>query len=148
MVIQELLKVRGYQVAPAELEGHLLDHPDVADVCVVGVPDEYSGEVPLAFVVLEDGAAKRANASPAEAERIKASVSKVCNAFPVCDCCDADRSKHIQHVSDVKVQYKWLAGGIEFIDAIPKNPSGKLLRRFLRDRAKEIIAKRPTKSKL
>lgn len=45
------MKVRGFQVAPAELEGHLLDNPYVSDVCVVGVPDEFSGEVPLAFVV-------------------------------------------------------------------------------------------------
>ena len=37
---QELIKVRGFQVAPAELEGHLLGHPRVADACVVGVPDE------------------------------------------------------------------------------------------------------------
>lgn len=45
-----------------------------------------------------------------------------------------------QHVSDAKVNYKQLAGGVEFVDAIPKNPSGKLLRRFLRDRAKEMQA--------
>ncbi len=49
--IKELIKVRGFQVPPAELEGHLLDHPDVGDVCVVGIPDEYSGELPLAFIV-------------------------------------------------------------------------------------------------
>lgn len=36
----------------------------------------------------------------------------------------------------MKVQYKWLKGGVEFIDAIPKNPSGKLLRRILREKAK------------
>ena len=45
----------------------------------------------------------------------------------------------MQHVSDNKTQYKWLAG-VEFIDVVPKNPSGKLLRRFLRDRAKEMQA--------
>ena len=47
----------------------------------------------------------------------------------------------IQHVADVKVPYKRLTGGIEFVDVIPKNPSGKLLRRLLRDRAKELRAK-------
>lgn len=36
----------------------------------------------------------------------------------------------------MKTQYKWLKGGVEFIDAIPKNPSGKLLRRVLREKAK------------
>jgi len=44
--------VKGNQVAPAELEGHLLGHPDVIDAGVIGIPDEFSGEVPLAFVVL------------------------------------------------------------------------------------------------
>ncbi len=50
------MQVRGFQVAPAELEGCILDHPLVGDVCVVGIPHAYSGEVPLAFVVLtKDG---------------------------------------------------------------------------------------------
>ena len=45
-------------------------------------------------------------------------------------------------MQDNKVKYKHLQGGVEFIEAIPKNPSGKLLRRFLRDKAKEILAGR------
>ncbi|KAH9044383.1 amp dependent CoA ligase [Lactarius pseudohatsudake] len=113
--LKEILKVRGFQVAPAELEGHLLTHPDVADSCVVGVPDDFSGEVPLAFVVLSVEAAKKASGSEAAATKIKASIAK--------------------HVADHKVAYKKLAGGVEFIDTIPKNPSGKLLRRVLRDKA-------------
>ena len=44
---------------------------------------------------------------------------------------------HAQFVADHKTQYKWLAG-IEFIDVVPKNPSGKLLRRFWRDKAREM----------
>ena len=44
--IKELIKVSGNQVAPAELEGHLLGHPDVRDVCVIGIPHDFSGEVP------------------------------------------------------------------------------------------------------
>lgn len=67
--------MRAFQVAPAELEGHLLRHPDVADVCVVGIPDEYSGELPLAFVALSADAAKRA--ASGDAEKIKASIIKV-----------------------------------------------------------------------
>jgi len=43
-----------------------------------------------------------------------------------------------QHVADNKVGYKKLAGGVEFVDAIPKNPSGKLLRRVLRDVARGV----------
>ena len=42
----------------------------------------------------------------------------------------------MQHVADAKVQDKWLAGGVEFTDIIPKNPSGKILRRILREKAK------------
>lgn len=60
--IKELIKVRGFQVAPSELEGHLFDQPDVADVCVVGVPDDYSGELPFAFIVLKDDARRRVHA--------------------------------------------------------------------------------------
>lgn len=56
--LKEILKVRGFQVAPAELEGFLLDHPLVGDVGVVGFPDEYSGEVPLAFIALSESAKK------------------------------------------------------------------------------------------
>lgn len=48
----------------------------------------------------------------------------------------------IQHVADNKVAYKCLAGGVEYIDVIPKNPSGKLLRRLLRDRARQLKAGR------
>ncbi len=77
MSSQEILKVRAFQVAPAELEGHLLWHPDVADACVVGIPDEYSGELPLAFVVLSADAAKRVASPSGDAEKIKASIIKV-----------------------------------------------------------------------
>jgi acyl-CoA synthetase (AMP-forming)/AMP-acid ligase II len=51
--LKELIKCKGLQVAPAELEALLLTHPAVADACVVGVPDERAGEVPKAFVVLK-----------------------------------------------------------------------------------------------
>ena len=73
--IKELIKVRGYQVPPAELEGHLLTHPGVGDVCVVGVPDEFSGELPLAFVVPSGGAAARL--AGGEEARVRADIMKV-----------------------------------------------------------------------
>jgi len=120
--LKELIKCRGYQVAPAELEGHLLDHPDVNDVGVVGVPDDFAGEIPLAFVSLAPGALRKLAKNPQEADAIKKSIMK--------------------HVSDVKIRYKWLDGGVEFIDVVPKNPSGKLLRRFLREKAKDILKAR------
>ncbi|KAH9960787.1 amp dependent CoA ligase [Lactifluus volemus] len=126
--LKEFLKVRGFQVAPAELEGHLLEHPDITDTCVVGLSDEYSGEVPLAFVVLSASAAKRASQSEAETAKIKDSILK--------------------HVADKKAPYKRLAGGVEFIDAIPKNPSGKLLRRVLREKASMRQKQRCAKARL
>ncbi|KAH9947836.1 amp dependent CoA ligase [Amylocystis lapponica] len=116
--IKELIKVKGFQVAPAELEGHILSHPDASDVGVVGIPDDYSGELPLAFVVPSVAAAARIKVDPAEADRVRAAL--------------------IKHVADAKIEYKHLTGGVEFLDIIPKNPSGKLLRRLLRDRAQEM----------
>ncbi|KAF9076081.1 amp dependent CoA ligase [Rhodocollybia butyracea] len=107
--LKEIMKVKGFQVAPAELEGHLLLHPAVADVCVVGIPDEYSGELPLAYVVVDSKLQTAITNDPSAAVKLKREIAK--------------------HVSDAKVQYKWLKGGIEFIDAIPKNPSGKMVRR-------------------
>ena len=53
--VKELIKYNGFQVAPAELEALLLDHPDVADVAVIGVPDVQVGELPTAFVVTRPG---------------------------------------------------------------------------------------------
>ena len=83
VVHQEMLKVRGFQVAPAELEGCILDHPDVVDTCVVGVPDEYSGELPLAFVVLRSDAVGRTQNNLAAAEAIKQSIMKVDILIPI-----------------------------------------------------------------
>ncbi|KAF9502460.1 phenylacetyl-CoA ligase [Pleurotus eryngii] len=127
--VKEILKVRGYQVAPAELEGHLLMHPYVTDACVVSVLDEYSGELPLAYVVLDKSVKEHAK-DHKSAARLRNEIAK--------------------HVSDTKVQYKWLAGGVEFIDAIPKNPSGKILRRVLRDKARAARAnvRAPLQAKL
>ena len=71
------MKVRGFQVAPAELEGHLLDHPYVSDVCVVGVPDEFSGEVPMAFVVPSSSAKQLATTGPQGMMEVKKAICKV-----------------------------------------------------------------------
>ncbi|KAK4042127.1 hypothetical protein C8A01DRAFT_44783 [Parachaetomium inaequale] len=109
--LKELIKVKGHQVAPAELEAHLLAHPAVDDCAVISVPDERDGEAPKAFIVIPASMASRKD------EEIAAEI--------------------IKHVQDHKAHYKWLKGGVEFIDAIPKSPSGKILRRLLRDREKE-----------
>lgn len=52
---KELIKVKGFQVAPSELEGLLLTHPELTDAGVVGVPDADAGELPKAFVVKKAG---------------------------------------------------------------------------------------------
>ncbi|KAG8758954.1 hypothetical protein FRC12_009885 [Ceratobasidium sp. 428] len=80
--LKELIKVRGFQVAPAELEGHLLDHSLVDDAGVIGLPDEFSGEVPLAFVVLSAQAKKSAKGEVT----IKKEIAKVSESSPVRPC--------------------------------------------------------------
>ncbi|GAA1708066.1 hypothetical protein GCM10009809_00460 [Isoptericola hypogeus] len=59
--LKELIKHKGYQVAPAELEALLLSHPEIADAAVIGVPDPEAGEVPKAFVVRAGGSALTAD---------------------------------------------------------------------------------------
>jgi 4-coumarate--CoA ligase len=54
--LKELIKYKGYQIAPAELEALLLTHPAIADAAVIGIPDDEGQEVPKAFVVLQAGA--------------------------------------------------------------------------------------------
>ncbi|KAJ6517906.1 acetyl-CoA synthetase-like protein [Mycena vitilis] len=110
--VQDFIKVGGYQVAPAELEAHLVANPNIADCCVVGVPHEFSGEVPKAYAVLSKDAWERIRLDPEEGNRIKMFL--------------------IEDLAANKAEYKRLLGGIEFIDAIPKTSSGKLLRRALR----------------
>jgi len=109
--IKELIKVGGHQVAPAELEAHLLSHPAVSDTAVIQTPDESAGEVPKAFVVK----------TPAYAGKPDDQVTR----------------EILKHVEDHKAPYKRLRGGVEFVDVIPKSPSGKILRRLWRDKERE-----------
>ncbi|KJZ75725.1 hypothetical protein HIM_04882 [Hirsutella minnesotensis 3608] len=118
--IKELIKVKGHQVAPAELEAHLLAHPFVSDCTVIPIPDDRAGEVPKAFVV------KSKTADGKSDVHVAAAISK--------------------HVEEHKARYKWLKGGVEFIDVVPKSPSGKILRRLLKD--KEAQARKKAGAKL
>jgi acyl-CoA synthetase (AMP-forming)/AMP-acid ligase II len=104
--VKELIKVKGFQVAPAELEAILLGHPGIADCAVIGVPDERCGELPKAFVV------------------------------PAVDELDVDAV--MRYVAEQVAPHKRLRH-IEVIDVIPKSPSGKILRRTLRDRTPTIV---------
>jgi acyl-CoA synthetase (AMP-forming)/AMP-acid ligase II len=106
--IKEMIKVKGLQVPPAELEDLLLGHPDVEDCAVLGIPDEYAGEKPKAYVVLRQGVP--------ESEKVGRRL--------------------LQFVRDRKVRYKWIVE-IEFTSQVPKSPTGKLLRRILKVKDKE-----------
>ncbi|KAJ4466291.1 phenylacetyl-CoA ligase [Lentinula aciculospora] len=123
--IKELIKVKGLQVAPAELEGHLLVHPDIADAAVIGVPDEYTGQLPRAYVVLQ----------PEQASAIKHDPR----------CAEEIRTRIFEHVSTALAKHKWLKGGIVFVDAIPKSSSGKILHRLLNDELVITVGKIETK---
>ncbi|KAF6826735.1 4-coumarate- ligase [Colletotrichum plurivorum] len=114
---KELIKVKGNQVAPAELEALLLERPDIADAAVIGVTIK-GEEYPRAYVVRSPGT----NASAEEiAKWLEERVSK----------------------------HKRLRGGVAFVEAIPKNPSGKILRKILREQAKkEVGDQEPAASKL
>ncbi|KAK8089437.1 hypothetical protein PG997_004398 [Apiospora hydei] len=111
--LKELIKVKGNQVAPAELEGVLLESKAVSDAAVVGVTID-GEEVPRAYIV----------PSP----EIKASEQEIA-----------------QWMEGRVVRYKRLAGGVVFVDEIPKNPSGKILRKQLRDRAKAEVGDKQAK---
>ncbi|KAI6968290.1 phenylacetyl-CoA ligase-like protein [Hortaea werneckii] len=110
--IKELIKVKGHQVAPAELEAHLLTYPAVSDVVVIGIPSDREGEVPKAFVVKTPGGS------------IEESDAML-------------KRQIVKFVEQHKTDYKRLRGGVEFVEAVPKSPSGKILRRLVRDQEKE-----------
>ena len=103
---------QGLQVAPAELEAHLLTHPAVADCAVIPVPDDAAGEVPKAYVVKSLSVGLEGND-----KTVARGIAK--------------------HVETHKARHKWLKGGIEFVDVIPKSPSGKILRRHLRGKDRD-----------
>ena len=98
--LKELIKYKGFQVPPAELEALMIAHPEVADVAVIGVPDEECGELPKAFVVAAGDGVDADDLMAFVAERV---------------------SPHKQ----VRL--------VEEVEEIPKSPSGKILRRVLKD---------------
>ena len=100
---KEMIKYKGFPVAPAEVESVLLEHPAVRDCGVVGKRDEAAGEIPCAFIVLRDGFP--------ETEKTK---EQICG-----------------YVGERLTGYKQ-PREVRFVTAIPRNPSGKILRRELR----------------
>jgi acyl-CoA synthetase (AMP-forming)/AMP-acid ligase II len=100
--LKELIKYKGYQVPPAELEALLLTHPGIADAAVVGVPDAEGEEIPKAFVVKQSGA-------------------------------ELNEAEVMEFVAEHVAPYKKVRQ-VEFIDAVPKSGTGKILRKDLRSR--------------
>ncbi|PYH96924.1 luciferase [Aspergillus ellipticus CBS 707.79] len=106
--VKELIKYNGFQVAPAELEAIALGHPAVKDVAVTGVASGQAGtELPRAWVVLTPGVSKKGDET-----KVAADIEKF--------------------VAERVIGYKKLRGGVKFVDSIPRNPSGKILRRELK----------------
>ena len=101
---KELIKYKGFQVAPAELEALLLTHPRVVDAAVIPSPDDEAGEVPKAFVVARD---------------------------------ELDEEELLEFVAARVAPYKRIRR-LEFVDQIPKSPSGKILRRLLVERERAV----------
>ncbi|KAF7378255.1 4-coumarate--CoA ligase-like 7 [Mycena sanguinolenta] len=123
---KELIKYKGFQVAPAELESVLLTHPDIADVAVIGVESrERATELPRAYVV------------HAQPQKIKTSAQKKKFEQGVAKWMELKVAKH-----------KHLRGGVAVIDAVPKSAAGKILRRELRELAKQDQVDATIRSKL
>jgi long-chain acyl-CoA synthetase len=101
---KEMIKYKGFGIAPAELESLLMEHPAVMDSAVIGVPDDEAGELPKGFVVIRKGF-------------------------------DVTTDEILAFANGKLAGYKKIHM-VEFIDAIPKVASGKILRRELKDREK------------
>jgi 4-coumarate--CoA ligase len=103
---KELIKVRGFQVAPPELEAVLLNHPDIVDCAVIGLkaPPNSDSELPRAYIVRRPGT----NITEKEVKAV---------------------------ISERLASYKQLTGGVKFLDEIPKSASGKILKKDLRAEA-------------
>jgi acyl-CoA synthetase (AMP-forming)/AMP-acid ligase II len=98
---KELIKYKGLQVAPAELEALLLSHPDILDAAVIGIcTDDGTNEVPRAYIVADE--------KKITSEQI------------------------VSWVKENVASHKQLRGGAIFLEAIPKSPAGKILRKDLR----------------
>ena len=112
--VKELIKYKGFQVPPAELEGYLVDNELIDDVAVVGVESQELGtEVPRAYVVRKGG---------------KVAVQQ------------GDGERIVEWLNGRVANHKKLRGGVRFVDAVPKSASGKILRRILKEEARREFA--------
>lgn len=118
--VKELIKYKGFQVAPAELEGLLISHPSVIDVAVIGIETQDRNELPRAYIVLASGV----------------------------DTSDDTAQEIIQWMDGKVAHHKKLRGGIRFIESIPKTPTGKILRKDLKEASKHEQEQTRAKAKL
>jgi acyl-coenzyme A synthetase/AMP-(fatty) acid ligase len=117
--VKELIKYKGFQVPPAELEGILVSHPNVNDVAVIGVYDEsQASELPRAYVVPANGLGNG----------------------------EKEANEIVEWLNKRVANHKKLRGGVRFVDEIPKSVSGKILRRVLK--AKALKEQKGAKAKL
>lgn len=115
---KELIKFKGYQVAPAELEAILLQHPLISAAAVVGIySTDQATELPRAYIQLRPGATHKSGLETEIQQWVKGKVSNA----------------------------KQLRGGVKVIERVPMNPSGKILRKELR---KLVEAEQKRESKL
>jgi len=123
--IKELIKYKGYQVAPAELEALLLTHPRVRDAAVIGIPHTEGGEAPKAFVVLSE-----LPGAPGRSERPGAPEAEAAEERPGAP--EAEAAEDLMAwVAERVAPYKKVRA-VEFVAEIPRSASGKILRRLLR----------------
>jgi 4-coumarate--CoA ligase len=107
--VKELIKYKGSQVAPAELEGYLIDHPLIDDVAVVGVnSEELQTELPRAYIVPK-----------------------------VSSMGEDDASAIVQWLNSRVANHKKLRGGVRFVAEIPRSANGKILRRVMKEWARK-----------
>ncbi|KAH8695547.1 phenylacetyl-CoA ligase [Talaromyces proteolyticus] len=105
--VKELIKYKGFQVAPAELEAHLLEHPFIVDCAIVGVySHELETELPRAYVVPKRSPVKNS---------------------------DIDERSILEWFNTGVANHKKLRGGVCFVDSIPRSTSGKTLRKVLKE---------------
>ena len=108
--VKELIKYKGFQVPPAELEGLLISHPLVNDVAVIGIYNkDQATELPRAYIVPKPGVEGSSKTADDIMQWLQAKVAN----------------------------HKRLRGGVRFVDEIPKSVSGKILRRLLKVKAQE-----------